>query len=116
MKRILIVDDSKEFRDVMVTWIKAKNSTLDVTTACNGQEALELLTSKEFDVILTDLQMPVMNGEEFAKKAREAGYRKPLYMWSADLPHRCIQCIDRFFVKGSREMRVLIEVLSTEAV
>jgi putative two-component system response regulator len=62
---ILIVDDESMIRDLL-------ESTMEKTThscwfAENGEKALELLTQQEFDVVVTDIDMPVMNGIELAK-------------------------------------------------
>lgn len=45
-----------------------KGFNCNVVTATNGKEALELSGNAKFDVILTDFDMPIMNGEEFAIK------------------------------------------------
>jgi two-component system chemotaxis response regulator CheY len=63
---LMIVDDSAAMRAfiVRVIWL----SGLDVgicMQASNGQEALDLLRSNWIDIVLTDINMPVMNGEQF---------------------------------------------------
>jgi two-component system chemotaxis response regulator CheY len=63
---LMIVDDSAAMRAfiVRVIWL----SGLDVgicMQASNGQEALDLLRSNWIDIVLTDVNMPVMNGEQF---------------------------------------------------
>jgi len=63
---LLIVDDSAVMRDFIVRVIEI--SGLDIGTclqASNGQEALALLRSNWIDIVLTDVNMPVMNGEQF---------------------------------------------------
>jgi two-component system, chemotaxis family, chemotaxis protein CheY len=63
---LMIVDDSAAMRAVIVRviWL----SGLDVgicMQASNGQEALDLLRANWIDIVLTDVNMPVMNGEQF---------------------------------------------------
>ncbi|MFH1077324.1 MAG: response regulator [Pseudomonadota bacterium] len=68
-RRILAVDDSK----AMVLFYRSvgAGSNLDVTTASNGKEALDILNKREvFDIIVTDMNMPEMDGIEFTKKTR----------------------------------------------
>jgi len=68
---ILLVDDEKAFRDTSRRLLSGRG--YDVTTAENGHAALDALLKKSVDVVLLDLKMPVMGGEEFLKRAR------PLY-------------------------------------
>ena len=59
-KKALIVDD--EIHIIQVVAIKLKNNGFEVITANNGQEALEAALEHEPNVIITDYQMPVMDG------------------------------------------------------
>src|SRR4051812_15097176 len=66
---ILLVDDSAFFRNMLSPVLKAAG--YKVRTATNAQEGLTVLRSgQEFDVILTDIEMPDMNGFEFAETVR----------------------------------------------
>jgi two-component system phosphate regulon sensor histidine kinase PhoR len=60
--RILFVDDEARFRDTCCRLLTGKG--YDVTPAENGQVALEILANASLDIILLDLKMPVMSGEE----------------------------------------------------
>ena len=67
---ILLVEDNKMNQKVYEkTLIKMSHS---VTIANNGKEALEILQDKKFDIILMDVQMPVMNGIEATVEIRKA--------------------------------------------
>jgi diguanylate cyclase (GGDEF)-like protein len=68
---ILVVDDSKTQLAVAAQMIK--NMNIQVTTAYNGQEALDILNNSKirFSLILTDYNMPVMDGMELTLKIRE---------------------------------------------
>lgn len=68
MAKYLIVDDDDLFRELLVTFFC---DDADILTAKNGEEALALVKTHCFDVILTDYNMPVMNGIEFLERARE---------------------------------------------
>jgi two-component system chemotaxis sensor kinase CheA len=66
---VLLVDDSAFFRNMLAPVLKAAGYR--VTVAQNGQEGLAVLRSgNTFDVVLTDIEMPEMNGFEFAEAIR----------------------------------------------
>ena len=81
--RILVVDD--EAHIVQVVAIKFRNAGLEVGTASDGEEALALLRREWFDLVVTDLQMPVMSGVELARAmaADPALARIPVLMLTA---------------------------------
>lgn len=64
----MVVDDSLTFRQ-MVT-MALTGAEFKVIEAGNGQEALDKLASSRVDVIITDVNMPVMDGITFVKTAR----------------------------------------------
>ncbi len=65
---ILLVDDDPEFRKAMKKVLE--KSDYDVTVAGDGQEALEILTEETFDLIISDLRMPEMNGMGFMEEIK----------------------------------------------
>ena len=67
-KCILTVDDSKTIRD-MVTFT-LKNAGFDVMEAEDGQKALDVLASRKPDVVITDLNMPNMDGLTLIQRLR----------------------------------------------
>jgi two-component system, chemotaxis family, chemotaxis protein CheY len=63
---MMIVDDSPAMRAFIVRVIWLSGLEVGVCMqASNGQEALDMLRSNWIDIVLTDINMPVMNGEEF---------------------------------------------------
>ena len=66
--RVLLVEDNEINRFYAETILKQKE--VSVTNAVNGQEAVDLVRTKEFDLILMDMQMPVMNGIIATQKIR----------------------------------------------
>ena len=63
---LMIVDDSPSMRAFIVRVIWLSGFEVGVCMqASNGQEALDLLQTNWIDIVLTDINMPVMNGEEF---------------------------------------------------
>jgi len=67
--KILVVDDEKSIRDGCHRVLTGKG--YDVSTAEDGQKALDILTKEAVDIILLDLKMPVMNGEEVLEKSHD---------------------------------------------
>lgn len=55
----------------------------EVTMAVDGQRALSLISQERFDLIVLDLQMPVMDGRTFYRELRQAGHRIPVIVLSA---------------------------------
>eukprot|EP01119_Soliformovum_irregulare_P025437 TRINITY_DN9421_c0_g1_i2.p1 TRINITY_DN9421_c0_g1~~TRINITY_DN9421_c0_g1_i2.p1 ORF type:complete len:581 (-),score=141.69 TRINITY_DN9421_c0_g1_i2:40-1782(-) len=70
LPRILIVDDNEVNRKIAARWLSAYNLT-SPDMACDGKEALEMMMSTRYDVVLMDCMMPVMDGftctQEFRK-------------------------------------------------
>jgi two-component system response regulator (stage 0 sporulation protein F) len=66
MKRILVVDDEENAR-VALSKILTREG-YDVASACNGYEALNYLRGKEVELIITDINMPEMNGMTFLRE------------------------------------------------
>ena len=66
--RILIVDDSKDTIDMLRLLFEMDGAT--VTTAKSGALALRIAAEEEFDVILSDISMPEMDGFEFLRRLR----------------------------------------------
>lgn len=69
MINILIVDDDKSMREFLELILKRER--YNVTCAKDGADALLLLKESFFDLIITDLMMPAINGLELLKKAKE---------------------------------------------
>jgi chemosensory pili system protein ChpA (sensor histidine kinase/response regulator) len=67
-KQVLLVDDSLSVRRVVAERIRRLG--FDVTTAVDGQEALDLLLDRSFDAVITDLEMPRVNGFELVEELR----------------------------------------------
>ncbi len=73
-KRILTVDDSKTMRD-MVSFTLRK-AGFDVNEAEDGKKALSVLDGNKFDLIITDLNMPVMDGISLIKNVRSGSHHR----------------------------------------
>jgi CheY-like chemotaxis protein len=70
-KRILVVDDDDLELSLICDRLRARD--FRVSQAANGQEALQILGRQWFPVVVTDWQMPVMDGLEFTQELRRKG-------------------------------------------
>ncbi len=76
-KKILVVDD--DIRNIFAVSHVLESRDMNVNTAVNGQKALDILDQEDdFDIVLMDIMMPVMDGEEATKKIRQINKFKNL--------------------------------------
>lgn len=73
---VLVAEDNKVNQKVVSAMLRHLGHK--VTVAENGQIALELLEQRDFDIILMDVQMPVLDGIEATKKIRRRGWTRPV--------------------------------------
>ena len=84
MKKILAVDDSRTLREMLSNCLSKAGH--QVYTACDGSEALLALRQHRPDIVITDLNMPVMDGLDFieAARAEDAGRDVPLLLLTTE--------------------------------
>lgn len=75
--KILIVDDNLENIDMMSILLKSQN--YDVQSASNGREALEKLRSGKYDLIISDILMPVMDGFQLCRECKKDSQLRNIY-------------------------------------
>ena len=83
--QILVVDDDEINAMILTRQIKSYSETLTVLQAKNGEEALLKVENSAVDLILMDMEMPVMGGLEATQKLREGGFIKPIYMVTGNI-------------------------------
>lgn len=69
MKRILIVDDSESIRELVGFTLESAGYAVE--KGCDGVEAIELLNGREVNMIITDLNMPNMDGIQLIREIRK---------------------------------------------
>jgi CheY-like chemotaxis protein/two-component sensor histidine kinase len=69
--RVLIVDDEQPIRWAVATYLKRRGHQVD--EAAEGHDALRLLSEREYDVVLSDLRMPGLNGEALLERITALG-------------------------------------------
>ena len=67
--RVLLVEDNELNRDMLIR--RLNRAGIDVVTAENGQKALEMMHQETPEVVLMDMNLPVMDGWTASRKARE---------------------------------------------
>lgn len=81
MDRILIVDDEKKMRHILQLMLEREGFRAE--QAENGKEALDMLKQKRFDMVITDLKMPVMDGMSLLEEAKEIDPDFPIVVITA---------------------------------
>lgn len=90
-KCVLVVDDRKVQRLLALSYLAKEN--LDILQAENGHEAIEIVKRQPVDVILMDIQMPVMNGFEATKQIKALFPNMPIIALSGESGDHEIQTI-----------------------
>lgn len=78
---ILVVDDDPALSRMVLLALRGEG--MDASSAANGEVALGQVAEREPDVIVLDLEMPVMNGREFFRELRARGTDTPVLILSA---------------------------------
>ena len=81
MQKILIAEDDRELRELF-SHVLTKNGYM-VTGVSDGKEALCAINSEYYDLIISDIMMPVMDGYEFVSRLRDSGNATPVLMITA---------------------------------
>ncbi len=111
MATILVVDDSMTERRLMGGWLK-RHGDFSVAYAADGNEALRWLRGNRADLVLTDMQMPNMNGLELVTAIRHEFPTIPVILitahGSADLASRALRQGASSYVPKSRFQDLLV--------
>ncbi|MBX3019157.1 MAG: CHASE domain-containing protein [Bdellovibrionaceae bacterium] len=93
--KVLLVEDSIDNQQLISTFLEKANAT--VVTADNGEEGVTEALRTHYDVVLMDIQMPVLDGYGAYEKLRGAGYDRPVIALTA---HALIEEKDKAFSMG----------------
>jgi CheY-like chemotaxis protein len=104
-RQVLVADDNEGVRDVLSKTLSYWG--YDVTLADNGLEAGTLFLTGDYDLVITDLQMPLMNGWELARLIKERSPNTPVVIVSGgcDETHwekTNMRCVDAIILKPFR--------------
>lgn len=113
MFKILVAEDDRELRQLFSRFL-SKNG-YSVREVSNGREAIDAMENEYFDLILSDVMMPVMDGYELAAALREAGHTTPVLMITArtsfdDMRTGFLSGTDDYMVKPVNLNEMLLRV------
>ena len=77
---ILVVDDSKTIQRMLQNLLKHKLPDANIDVADDGRQAYKLIQTTNYALVLTDWNMPVMNGLELVVAIRNIGMKMPIWM------------------------------------
>jgi two-component system capsular synthesis sensor histidine kinase RcsC len=105
MDRILIVDDAKATRDALSNIFSVMGFKVDV--ASNGNEGLNLFSKNSFDLVITDLQMPGMDGWNVAFRIKDKSPNTPVVLITGSEKEAVMEklkggCVDSVLFKPFR--------------
>ncbi len=113
--KILVVDDGTANRKLMNLILSRAGATPVLAT--NGQEALDAVAIEDFDIILMDMQMPVMDGYAATRVLRENGFVKPIFALTANAmkgdKEKCLAAGCSGFLSKPINIEVLLQTLSS---
>ena len=112
-KHVLIVEDEKPLSHAME--LKLKSEGFATTVATNGQEALDLLKSQQFDVVLLDLMMPTVDGFQVLQQVQSLS-QKPsaVFVLSNLSQHEDEERVlslgaKKFFIKSDTSLSTIVD-------
>lgn len=108
-RSVLIVDDNNLVRRLLRSWLEQQAEWNVCGEADNGREAVEQVEQLQPDVVILDLQMPVMNGLEAARVINQVSPQTAMVMFTV---HACDQLMEEARAHGIREVVSKCEVLS----
>ena len=111
--RILVVDDEQDYCEVLKMILESNGYAVE--TCLNGKEALDILEDRSFDVVISDLNMPVMDGFELLKNIKEREYDTEVLILTAfGTIEKAVETMKNgaysYVTKGNDPEELLIEV------
>ena len=79
--KILVVEDERDLNRIITKHLKRNNYSVD--SCFDGEEALDFVSYSDYDLIITDIMMPNVDGYEFIKRLRESKNNTPVIMLTA---------------------------------
>lgn len=112
--KVLVVEDSPDNQILLHMYLEKEGA--EVTMVSDGAQAVKSALTADFDVILMDIQMPILDGHEAAKILRTAKFIKPILALTAHALHeerdRCFASGFTDFLTKPIKRSALIEVLT----
>lgn len=111
--RVLLVEDNAV--NIKIAKKILQRMHLEVETANNGREALDMCHAQQYDLIFMDVMMPVMDGLEATAKLREEGNKTPIVAMTANAfeedKRKCLKAgMDGFLTKPLKKTEIILEL------
>lgn len=112
MFKILLAEDEEKIRELLEQVLVHEN--YDVTTAENGEQALELFYQENFDLVVLDWMMPKLNGLEVAKQIKQELPTKIIMLTAKHMPEDEVQAllsgVDDYLIKPFHAKLLLVRI------
>lgn len=111
--KVLLAEDNKDNQELILLYLNRMG--VDLTVVDNGQLAVDAVRENNFDVVLMDMRMPIMDGLEATKLLREEGYTNPIIALTANAMKEdkkvCFEAGCNAFLSKPIDAKVLSETL-----
>jgi signal transduction histidine kinase/DNA-binding NarL/FixJ family response regulator len=112
--KVLLAEDNEQNQQLVSMYLGQTNAQLTIVE--NGEQAVETALSSNFDLILMDLQMPIMDGLEAISLLRSSGYKDPIVALTAsamlDSKKRCLEAGCDDYISKPIDSKILFQMLS----
>jgi DNA-binding NtrC family response regulator len=120
MHTVLVVDDEKCIRDALTMALNVVAGDCRVRTAEDGEQAREILDSSTISAVITDIDMPRMNGYQLIEHVRETSGPLPVIVMTAEPEHAVARRLEslgvvRYFEKPFNVFEVVRAIRSAIA-
>jgi CheY-like chemotaxis protein len=112
MKTILLVDDNTFILDILSLAITTMERHAAIRTARNGRDAVGILKNSRVDLILTDLNMPVMDGYHLVEYRNRHCPQVPVLVMTAEMSPDVMQRLEVLGITGCLEKPFEVEALT----
>jgi DNA-binding NarL/FixJ family response regulator len=115
MKRVLIVDDSKEVRQRLIALLAEYPTIRIVGQAANGEEAIDMLDDQKPDAVILDIRLPGRNGIQLLREIKAAHPEITVIMLTnydfEQYRKQCMQFGADYFFNKTLEFEKVVDVL-----
>lgn len=81
--KVLVVDDEADFLEIAELYLEREKEGLEVVTVNSGEEAFEILKEGNYDAVVSDYKMPIVDGLELLERVRDFGMDIPFFILTA---------------------------------
>ena len=109
--KVLLVEDHETLRELMTQLLMMNNNVASVITAENGKAALQILKKKKFDLVITDVSMPEVDGMQLISRLKADGNDVRILVSSMKTDYSTVSTLFSHGVQGIIKKDSSIEVI-----